>query len=124
MVTRKIPPNHHQEGVDANTHHRGTVGDETADRAQTPSPMLGRLQKRGMLGHYTKWPGSDLPRKTEYMPVEEKIRTAGRGFGIFHEMWRAYGIIIDKGIGMSTTNTAVLQDVYVFIIPRSHQTSP
>jgi len=36
-------------------------------------------------------------RKTVHTPLEETIRTVGRGFGIFHEMWRAYPMIIAQG---------------------------
>jgi len=48
----------------------------------------------------------------EYTEVDEQIRTAGRGFGIFHEMWRPFATILEKGLEGSTTNISALPEVY------------
>jgi hypothetical protein len=53
------------------------------------------------------------PRKIEYTPVEEKVRTVGRGFGIFHEMWRPYTTIIEKGIGANAADPSTLPEPHV-----------
>jgi len=84
-------------------------GSDTESDIEKPS-------KKKYVQSPTKWPGSSLPRKTEYTPVEEKIRTASRGFGIFHEMWRGYGVIIDRGLKSSAVAATTLQEVYVFIV--------
>ena len=51
------------------------------------------------------------------MEIEEKIRTAGRGFGIFHEKWCLYSAIIEKGLGASTADPLTLREPYVFTAP-------
>jgi len=52
-------------------------------------------------------------RKTVHTPLEETIRTVGRGFGIFHEMWRAYPMIIAKGLNASAADPSTLPETYV-----------
>jgi len=41
------------------------------------------------------------------------MRTIGRGFGIFHEMWRSFDLIIDKGLEASAADLSALSEVYV-----------
>ena len=50
------------------------------------------------------------------------MRTAGRGFGIFHEMWRSYGTIIERGIAADAADPTTLQEPYVFVVSQCHQT--
>ncbi|KAF9784625.1 hypothetical protein BJ322DRAFT_1109335 [Thelephora terrestris] len=49
-------------------------------------------------------------KRTEYTPVEEKLRITGRGFGIFYEMWRPYSSIIDKGLEASAADPSALPE--------------
>jgi hypothetical protein len=50
------------------------------------------------------------------MEIEEKIRTVGRGFGIFHEMWRPYSLIVQKGLGVSAADLSALPEPCAFPI--------
>jgi hypothetical protein len=63
-------------------------------------------------------------RRTEYTIVEEKIRTAGRGFGIFYELWRPYSSMIDKGLEACAADPSALPEGYVFDMFSPHTNSP
>ena len=58
---------------------------------------------------------SDSPRKIIYTETEENIRTAGRGFGIFHEMWRQYNSMIIKGVGGMAADPSALPELYMLL---------
>jgi hypothetical protein len=64
------------------------------------------------------------PRRTEYTIVEEKIRTAGWGFGIFYELWRPYSSMIDKGLEACAADSLALPEVYIFDMLSPHTDSP
>ena len=48
------------------------------------------------------------------------MRTAGRGFGIFHEMWRPYSVIIEKGLAVGTADLSGLSAGYVLPASQPH----
>jgi len=48
--------------------------------------------------------------------VEEQIRTVGRGFGIFHELWHPYATIIERGLAASAADPSALPEEYVLRI--------
>lgn len=96
----------------------------SSDTDSTAGPVTKKPSKK----KYVQLPVSVMvlrppPRKTEYTPVEEKIRTIGQGFGIFHEMWHLYSTIIEKGLEASAADPSALPEVYVFPILSPHTDS-
>jgi len=114
------PPNCHQEDTSNSAQVQGTVGGRTADWDQILSRAPRRPQKKGAPSHSTWRQFSHLSRKIEYTPVEEKMRTASQGFGVFHEMWRSYATIIERGLEANTTDPTALQELCVFPISHNH----
>ena len=108
-----------QEDADANGHHLEAGGDKAASHTQTTSHPPNRRprnsRKKSKLYRLSQQWFSNPSRKKEYTTVEEKIRTSGRGFGIFHEMWRPYTSIIVKGLEASAADISALPNQFAFL---------
>lgn len=107
----------HQQQQSASRGGRRQNTQSSSDTESAAEPVIrGQSKKKSPFACHFWWLFSDLFRKREYTPAEEKIQTAGRGFGVFYEMWRPYSLIIERGLNASAADPSTLPEVWVFPI--------
>ena len=112
-----------QRGARAQQPTRGAHGDQLAEDPRQEPPLAATDVPPPVPRSSSPQPPSHPPLRsvTDRLsssisyPTEEKIRTAGRGFGVFHEMWCPYDTIIAKGLEGIAADPYALSERYVIL---------